>query len=152
MKPIATRAYRNDKTGERIVASVYAPRRVSSDEWACLFVIRGLPEAQRHDVTGADSLEALIIAMQGIRFYLARSGLPIRMLDGEVGDFGIYRSLAGFDVAMTEHLESVVDREVTKLVRAKVRERRASAKAKVKAKDTATIGKVQASGRPKRGR
>jgi hypothetical protein len=47
---------------------------------------------------------------------------------GEVGDDGIYRSLAGLDVAMTRRLERLVDREVTKLVRETVRRRRIAAK------------------------
>ena len=134
VKPVASRKFRNEKTGERIVASIYAPRRLSKDEWACRLVIRGLPEPHRHDVSGVDSLQAVFEAVQGIRFFLAKSGLPITMLDGEIGDFGIYRSLAGFDVAMTQHLEGIVEREITKLVRAKVRERRAAAKATAKAK------------------
>ncbi len=80
-------------------------------------MIRGLPERHQHDVPGVDSLQALVEAIQGIRFHLARSGLPITWEGGEVGDYGIYRSLAGFSVPMTRRLERLVDREITKLVR-----------------------------------
>jgi hypothetical protein len=119
-KRIASREFKNEKTGRRIVADVYAPRQVSDQEWACRYVIRGLPGRRQHDAHGIDSLQALSQAMQGIRYYLERSGLPISFL-GQLGDFGIYRAVAGWDTAMTRRLERLVEREFTKLVRAKWR-------------------------------
>lgn len=126
VKRIASREFINQKTGDRIVASIYPPRQLSED-WTCRFVIRGLPEPHQHNARGVDSLQALFEAMQGIRYYLTQSGLPIAMAldDAPVGDYGIYRSVAGFDVPMTRHLERLLDREITKLVRRKVRPWRA---------------------------
>jgi hypothetical protein len=126
VKRIASRVFINKRTGDRVIASIYAPRPLPKEEWACRFVIRGLPQPHRHDARGVDSLQALFEAIQGIRFFLAQSGLPITWFEGEgeAGDYGIYRSLAGFDVAMTRHLERLVQREITELVCPKVRRRR----------------------------
>lgn len=75
MKPIATREFSNEKTGEPIVASVDAPRHVSREEWACRFVISGLAEPHSHDAFGVDALQALFQPFQGIRYFLTQSGL-----------------------------------------------------------------------------
>jgi len=122
-KRVASREFKNEKTGRRIIAEIFTPRQVAHEEWACRFVIRGLPGRHQHDAHGIDSLQALGLAMQGVRYHLERSGLPISFV-GAVGEFGIYRQLAGFDVPTTRHLEQLVDREIAKLVRAKRRKNR----------------------------
>jgi hypothetical protein len=112
---------RNEKSGAPIRASVYAPERVSLSEWRCRFVIRGLRgQCDEHAVV-CRLVQALLQAFQGIRFYLEKSGLPISWY-GEIG-FGIYKELAGFDAKMTRHLERLVLRETTRLVRKRVRRR-----------------------------
>jgi hypothetical protein len=138
MKPIACREFRNEKTGDRIVASVYTPRQVDDETWSCRFDIRGLSPKQRFEARGVDSLQALSEALQGIRLYLAESKTPVSCYGGEVGDYFIYKPLAGFDVAMTRHLERLVQREITKLVRETVRRRRAKAKKAARPKRSAT--------------
>lgn len=135
VKPVASRTFRNKKTGKPVVADVYRPRQVAEDEWTCRLVIRGLPEPCRHEVHGGDALQALSLAIEGIRYYLDQSGQPITAFGGEVGEYFIYRPLMGFDVAMTRHLEALVQKEITKLVQAKVRARR-RAKARAKQKTT----------------
>lgn len=122
-KRIASREFVNEKNGKRIVAEIFTPRQVGALEWACRYVIRGL--RGRHDrvAYGIDSLQALFQAMQGVRYYLQRSEQRISFL-GRVGDLGIHRALAGFDVTSTRYLERVVEREMKMLVRARKKKRR----------------------------
>lgn len=120
MKRIATRTFKDTKTERKIVANVFEPKETRDGTWSCRIVIRGLRKAVQTDVLGEDSLQALQIAIQGIRFHLEQSDRPITWLD-EAGDFGIYRELSGFDVATTRKLESLIRREAARLTKRKRR-------------------------------
>lgn len=118
MKRIASRTFKDTKTEKKIVANVFEPKQTKAGTWSCRIVIRGLRKAIQTDVLGEDSLQALQIAIQGIRFHLEQSGRPITWLD-EPGDYGVYRELSGYDVATTRKLEAFVRRESSRLVKRK---------------------------------
>ena len=111
---IASRTFTDVKTGRAIVANIHAPKREARD-WSCLVTIRGLRQPLRHKFPGADSLQALQIAIEGVRWLLEQTGRRISWI--APGDFGIYRPLAGYNTAMTRHLEALVLREITRIVK-----------------------------------
>ena len=118
---VATRVFQTE-TGSEVVATICEPVMIGPDEWTCNFQISGLSrEVQAHG-SGVDGMQALIVALQGVRVHLEGAAEILSMLDGEPGDFGIPRSIPdGYGPEVEKHLARVLTDEVTRLVEAKWR-------------------------------
>ncbi len=93
---------------------------VKPEEWQCTFRISGLPVELTETIAGADSVEAILLALQGLRFYLEKSHLMLTMQDGEPGILGIPRLIPdSFGLQVEHHLIQHVNDEVSRLVEAK---------------------------------
>lgn len=100
-----------------MTATLYVPVPIPPDEWRCDFQVVGLPEELNGHARGLDSLQALIIGLEGLRVYLERTQEPMTWEEGEPGDLGIPRFIPqGYGVAVEKHLAAVVSDEITRLV------------------------------------
>jgi hypothetical protein len=82
---IATRAF-VDPSGQAVVAILYAPVKVGTDQWKCEFRISGPPKDVEGHVYGFDSLQALTTGVEGLRIQLEQIGEQLRWgVDGERG-------------------------------------------------------------------
>jgi hypothetical protein len=115
---IATRRLRTS-AGSEVVATLLAP--VEADgEWECAFRITGLPNTVSERIRGVDSMQAIGLGIEGLRFYLERADDRLTWLDGEPGDLGFPRRIPpGFGVAVEKHLVQLVNDEIARLVEAK---------------------------------
>jgi hypothetical protein len=61
-------------TEEEVSITLGIPKEVGRDRWECLLEIKGLEKAHRHRVTGGDSLQALLLAIEEARRKLEEDG------------------------------------------------------------------------------
>jgi hypothetical protein len=69
----------------RVTVSIGAPRRHPKGDWECPYRIEGLGESKVSASGGVDSLQALILAIEGIRVTLERTGDRFVWLDEAFG-------------------------------------------------------------------
>lgn len=103
---------RRDSPHSTLVVSLGKPRRTKgTNDWECPFRIRGSGMRRVEYGRGVDAFQALTMALEGIRYYLDRSG----MLLGWQGVFedqtGFQRVIPLSEPAVTRRMERVVDRE-----------------------------------------
>jgi len=121
---VARRTFRTTK-GERVMAVLYRPVMVHKEEWRCDFRISGLSHQVDDCAYGVDGLQAIIIALQGIRFHLDRAPESMTWCDGPVGELGLPRPIPdSYGLDVEKRLAKVVGEEVSRLVDEKVRARR----------------------------
>jgi len=120
--PIAARQLQFEgDSSKKIVLSIDAPEQVSADEWRCRFRIIGMGNDQPKYAHGSDSIQALLLAFEGLRVALADSGAKVSWTGGEPGDPGIPRFIPGiFGLAFSRRLERMVEGEVQKFARAAI--------------------------------
>jgi hypothetical protein len=109
---IATRRYQTDD-GAPLEVGVDAPVQVSSEEWQCGFRVGERVEY----ASGVDALQALQLAINGIRYRLNELP-PIRWESGtEMGDIGLEPLVPhGFGLAWSRHIGQVIERELVAFV------------------------------------
>lgn len=104
--------------GATVVVILGKPRRAPGQDYRCSFRIEGLGDNLRQFAYGADSLQALLMAVEGARVTLERSGLQLAWLGGEPGDTGIPRMVPGlYGRAFAQSIEHHIDQEVEKFAR-----------------------------------
>ena len=64
-----------------VVVSIGAPRRNPKGYWECWFSVEGLGKRDVHRVGGADALQALLIAIEGARITLDKTGRRFSWLE-----------------------------------------------------------------------
>jgi hypothetical protein len=112
-------------SGREVIVKLFRPVRKSTDDWHCTFRIAGLSEPIEARGRGMDALQALTVAIDGIRVHLEQSPEPLSWLDGEPGDIGLTRSLPyGFGVNVDRHLSKMVSTELNRIIEAKKRSAR----------------------------
>jgi hypothetical protein len=122
--------------GTTVTLSVGAPARVGPEEWRCPFHIAGLGRRPVQYAYGVDALQCLMNAFMGLRRELEPFRADLRWeFAADKGDFGIPLWITGaFGLAVTQRLESVVDRELDRLTGPAARRRRARAASAAKQK------------------
>ena len=120
LQPAAKRTFlRSDATN--VVATIYTPVELVDGTWGCEFEIVGLIAPVRTVVRGVDGLQALTVAIEGVRVTLAQSGEMLVWEEHEPGDSGIPRySPKGFGLAMEARLVAVVEKELAAAIAAKL--------------------------------
>src|SRR5262249_10218658 len=87
---IASRALQiEDDPSKEVILSIVAPEQVSPDEWKCGYRMVGLGKGELRYAHGSDSVQALVLAFEGLRVALADSGTNVSWVGGEPGDLGI---------------------------------------------------------------
>jgi len=110
---IATRELRDAGSDRTLEVQIGSPRR-SGRVWECPFRIKGLGRVQV--ACGVDALQALLMAVEGIRVEIASSGKELSFL--EEGDGGVPRYVPGwYGPTLSQRIGSLIDRELRKFER-----------------------------------
>lgn len=64
-----------------ISVSIEKPQRTPRGNWQCRFLIKGLGRPQTHSLGGGDSLQALLLAVEGARVTLDKTGSRFTWLE-----------------------------------------------------------------------
>ena len=89
------------------------PRRSKEIDWECPFSITGLRIRGIQYGRGVDAIQALYMALEGVRVLLERSGARLTWIGGQPGDAGFYRFVPKFfGPKFSKRLDRVIDREV----------------------------------------
>ncbi len=106
--------YLAGNTQKRLTLLLGKPRKVKDDEWVCFFRIKGLGKSPLKRAYGFDMLQALLLAIEGLRVTLENHDQEFTWAGGEAGDFGIPRFVPlFFGKEFSDRLNSLIDREVT---------------------------------------
>jgi hypothetical protein len=103
-----------DGDDRKITLSIGMPRRVDGDEWQCAILIEGLKASTIADsASGTDSLAALLLAVECVRWHLKESGGHFAWLgESDLWDTGIPRQVPiGFGRQFEERIERAIERE-----------------------------------------
>ncbi len=71
---IARRVLSEQGTEEKVIVMLGAPRRVENYHWLCPYLIKGIVDSGVEYIPGEDSLQALLLAVEGMRQSFERSG------------------------------------------------------------------------------
>ena len=105
---------------KKVTVSHGIPRRVGDDEWSCPISIKGLaPKPIRDFAHGVDSVQALLLGAQCIRWHLMQSGLTFEWNgDAELGGNrgGIPRTaMDGMGKQYDSRVDVIIRRETNKV-------------------------------------
>jgi hypothetical protein len=124
-RPIARRTLTEEGvTGRKIVVSIGLPRpdRLSKHgDWECPFLIEGVGESKVETTYGVDSLQALILAITGVRVRLEQSGRNFFWFDPNIGaDIPLYVPTA-WGKRLVERVSLAIERETVRVWRARIK-------------------------------
>jgi hypothetical protein len=109
---MARRALRRSSGGE-VEVRIGAPEKVPGGEWRCAFQVAISPDSAVQYAYGLDQLQALLMALVGVRAVLDTSGLELSWEGGEPGDHGMpFFVPQYFGLAFSRRLEALVVAEV----------------------------------------
>jgi hypothetical protein len=93
----------------KIIVTVGAPRRIEADNWLCPYRIEGIVDSGIHYSYGVDALQALILALAGIRYDLDQTK---RRFIWFADDHGIPRQVpTGYGMTFERRVERAIHRE-----------------------------------------
>jgi hypothetical protein len=113
-----------------VTVTLGKPREMQGEDWECPFQITGLRARGIEFGHGVDAIQALTTALEGIRIRLEQSGQRLSWVGGQPGDPGFERPVTtSFGPGFSKRVNRMVDREITRFVRAlERRHRKRSAK------------------------
>lgn len=101
------------------------PRRSKEIDWECPFSISGLGIRGIQYGRGVDAIQALSMALEGVRVLLERSGARLSWIGGQPGDAGFDRIVPNFfGPKFSKRLNRIIDREVERFCRSIERKHR----------------------------
>ena len=116
----------------KIAVSIGLPRPDQQHKgvnWECPFVIEGIGRSKVQKAFGADSMQALILAIQGIRVNLEQSGRDLYWGDPEIGvDFPL-NVPTSWGKGLVEKVRLAIERETVRVWRAKIKAGKANIRA-----------------------
>ncbi len=103
---------------QAIIVKVGKPRKEKGGDWACPFQISGLGPRKIENGHGIDAIQALLMAIEGIRTRLEQSGKQLTWDGGNPGDTGFTRFVPTFfGLDFSKRLDRLIDREVQRFTR-----------------------------------
>lgn len=117
---VATRCLTRPGTRHEIGSvTLYKPRRLGQDHWGCHFRIKGLGDAKLDEAFGVDGVQALLCAIDGVRYALEKSGTQCSWMGVEEKDGGFPRFVPKFlGLRFEEKINKFIDRELVRFKRA----------------------------------
>jgi hypothetical protein len=111
---IAARDVRVDDQDSVVTIALRAPSPDPEGDWECTYTIDGLDIPHVGSAKGIDSVQALTMALEGIRVVLERSGKSFSWEGGD-GDAGFPRFVPmAFGSEFSAALNRTIDQEVVK--------------------------------------
>jgi hypothetical protein len=114
---ICTRRFVAETRGKRrfAIAKIGRPQK-SGKDWACRIVISNIGMTDPLLAYGVDPMQAVILALEGVRVTLSNTGTSWRWIHAEPDETGIPKFVPiGFGRKFASHLESLIDAETEKL-------------------------------------
>jgi len=117
---IAVRQLHGESRRPKVVTvKLGKPRKSKEIDWECPFSITGLGIRGIQHGRGVDAIQALYMALEGVRVQLERSGVRLSWSGGRAGDAGFYRFVPKFfGPKFSKRLDQIIDREVERFGRA----------------------------------
>ena len=135
-RPIARRKLTEEGvTGRKIVVLIGLPRpdRLSKHgDWECPFLIEGVGESKVETTYGVDSLQALILAIEGVRVRLEQTGRNLFWLDPNLGTDIPINVPTVWGKRLVERVSLAIERETVRVWRAWIKK----SWAKIRAEET----------------
>jgi hypothetical protein len=101
-----------------VIVKLGKPKKEKVGDWACPFTISGLGIHKIEYGHGIDAIQALLMAIEGIRARLEQSGKRFVWAGGESGDTGFTRFVPTFfGLDFSKRLDRLIDREVKRFAR-----------------------------------
>jgi hypothetical protein len=104
-----------DDSHRSVIVSIGQPEldSESTDDWLCRFYIEGIEDAGPHVVHGADSLQALLLAVEDVRRKLDDSGILLVWQNNEPSNVCIPRMVPYlFGGAFARDIERYIDERI----------------------------------------
>jgi hypothetical protein len=99
-----------DDAGHVVMARVGSPKKHPDRDWVCAYEILGFEKPICRLAGGVDAFQALLMAIDGIRIFLAQSGMTLTWEGGESGDSGFPRFVPTFfGLAFRKELEGMIE-------------------------------------------
>lgn len=99
--------------GRDIDLKLGQPHCVADDEWRCPYEVAGIA----YEAFGLDALQALVMALTGVRVALDGLAGPLKWRGGRAGDPGVPRMVPqGLGLDFTRKLEALIDAEIGQFV------------------------------------
>jgi hypothetical protein len=113
----------------KIVVSIGMPRKdplSKHGDWECPFLLQGVGDSTVQRSGGVDSMQALIVAIQGIRVGLEQSGRKFFYIDPKMGSFQIPMFVpTSLGKEFEDRVGLAIERETVRQWRANIKSRRA---------------------------
>jgi hypothetical protein len=124
-RPIARRTLAEEGvTGRKVVVSIGLPRpdRFSKHgDWECPFLIEGVGESKVETTYGVDSLQALILAIEGVRVRLEQTGRNFFWFDPNIGVDIPLSVPTVWGKRLVERVSLAIERETVRVWRARIK-------------------------------
>lgn len=118
-RPIAERALVHGRKKRQLTVRIGAPKRAEDVDWVCPYQIAGLRDSRVDAAYGVDALQALMMALEGIRVRLEKAGGGCTWVGGEEGDAGFPRLVPSyFGAAFATRINQQIDRELERFGKA----------------------------------
>jgi hypothetical protein len=102
-----------------VIAFARMSGRNGPRDWRCPFSVDGIDEPCDQVAYGLDGLQALLLAIEGARAVLDKSGLTLTWHGGEPGDVGIPRMVPpSLGASFARRIETYIDRQVRAFAKA----------------------------------
>jgi len=108
----------------KIVVSIGLPRPHPRHDWECPFLLEGVGNSKVQCGYGVDAMQALIIALQGIRFTLKKTGRDLFWLDPKTGAGFPILVHTSFGKEFEDRIGLAIERETVRRWRAIIESRR----------------------------
>jgi hypothetical protein len=117
--------------GRKIMVSIGLPRPdpLKGGDWECPFLIEGVGKSEVQKAFGVDSLQSLIIAIQGIRVELEQTGRNLFWLGPEIGPDIPLNVPTVWGKQLVERVRLAIERETVRVWRAKIKTRKTKIRA-----------------------
>jgi len=117
--------------GRKIVISIGLPRPdlLKGGAWECPFLIEGIGKSEVQKAFGVDSLQAHIIAIQGIRVGLEQTGRNLFWLDPEIGADIPLTVPTTWGKQLVDRVRLAIERETVRVWRARIKTRKTKIRA-----------------------
>ena len=127
MGPVIARRDLTEYTGNmirKVAVSIGAPRPWPKSDWVCPFLIEGREKPQVERAFGVDALQALLLAVEGIRVRLDQTGSRFEWLDPS-GPWIPRLVPTGLGKRFEQRVSQFIDRETARHWEARLRARTA---------------------------
>jgi len=112
---LCVRELKNETSDNRdiVTVSIGKPERRNEGEFLCPFQVVGLENSDLQYAYGVDCFQALIMALEGIRAILEKSGKSLTWIGGQKGDHGFPGFVPSFyGLDFSRHLHGVIANEI----------------------------------------